>query len=90
MDLQVKSAMGLTTAGTEAKHRCDFFYGSLDDASLPPVYPSSDCYNSREKSSYSNVLQVLSCWRSKEKEEEEEEKGGGWWGRIIMRCWWQW
>jgi len=39
LDLQVNSAMGLTTAGTEDKYRCGSFYGSLDDASLPPVYP---------------------------------------------------
>jgi hypothetical protein len=39
------------TAGAEDKYRCGFFYGSLDDASLPPVYPVSECYNSMGKSS---------------------------------------
>jgi hypothetical protein len=48
--------MVLTTAGTEDKHRCGFFYGSLDDANLPPVCPTSDCYIIGEESSYLNVL----------------------------------
>ena len=79
MNLKVNSAMGLTVAGTEDKYRCGFLYGSLDDACFPPVYPASDCYNSRGKAVIRMFFKYFNVGgaRRRKKRLRRGEDGGG-------------